>query len=202
MLVQKHLFEKASDNNTLTSELVKELSEKVRAEILFELRTTGNSASIEQMVVVEDKIVNEVGQKEASQRVVIDHDLSKEDSSTELRLDNGQPIVFSEEDFKVKKDEKKAEIEVKQEAVKKIAVVESSEKATPTNQPLGATEERETKRSEKKKQTEERKHQQKKDEHAKPPPPRSELTEEAKNFEAKKINQIKPKKMWIPIPNR
>ena len=149
MLVQKHLFEKASDNNTLTSELVKELSEKVRAEILFELRTTGNSASIEQMVVVEDKIVNEVGQKEASQRVVIDHDLSKEDSSTELRLDNGQPIVFSEEDFKVKKDEKKAEIEVKQEAVKKIAVVESSEKATPTNQPLGATEGREETSAEK-----------------------------------------------------
>ena len=33
-------------------------------------------------------------------------------------------------------------------------------------------------------------------------PTQSEIPDEIKNFKSKKISQIKPKKMWIPIPNR
>jgi hypothetical protein len=184
ILVQQHMQPSKQETNQLQTnptnadlvKLIDELSAKLKNELLTELKSYALSES--KKTSQEDSIVNESPKVESvtqASKVVIEHELKTEDSQPEIRITDGKPILLNQDNFKLK-PERVHEPEKKPESSK------------------------EEKRQRKPKNREER-DRMIKENVKKNGGDIEQFPDEVKNFKSTKISQIKPKKMWIPIPN-
>jgi hypothetical protein len=158
--------------------IYKEMSEKLRKEILEELSKETEIKKFKDENNKEsdrDKIKSEknVGQinNDAKNLVIID-DKKIDDKNSEIKFTGQQPIVIDPQSIDSKKQAEKEKM--KQE---KVAIREKEKRNSKANQDFQIKEERKTKEN------------------------NNNVPNEVKNFKSIKISKMKPKKMWIPIPN-
>jgi prolyl 4-hydroxylase len=186
VLVQQHLQQKQeppaqsqpSPDNVDLAKLVNELSGKLKSELLAEL----NAAKPEQKEAKqEDSIVNEKPKVETTiqaDKVVIEHELKTDDSQPEIRISDGKPIVLNQETLQLKPEKPR---EPRRERKREELREEKRQEKSKIPQERGKAVQEKAKKSE--------------------TTSAEQIPDEVKNFKAEKISQIKPKKMWIPIPN-
>jgi cytoskeletal protein RodZ len=201
ILVQQQLQSRQQERqptaqNADLAKLVSELSTKLKSELLQELNsaTTGKDAQkpptasqLSPASEQEDLIVNEKPKKidptpsatvatttkPPANKVVIDHELNTKDAEPEIRFSDGQPIVLNPDTLKFKTENTAKETKTKPQEERKKQPKEPRKEQVAKEKP----------RREENKLEEQQ------------------LSDEIKNFKSTKITKIKPKKLWIPIPN-
>jgi hypothetical protein len=190
--------------------IYKEVSERIRAEIneaqiLKERELNQNSNKAPILEKPQDDIINEkVAAK--TKIVMVSNEIVEDESAIKIQSD-GSPITIDLNKVKNKQAEEEREAQLKKKKIQ-----EAKEKARQAKEKkLQEAKKDEKTQTEKEKMEEDPKvkkekskiEKEKREEELKVKEQKSDavvIPDEIKNFQSTKINQIKTKKMWIPIP--
>ena len=158
--------------------IYKEMSDRLRKEILEELtkekeKNIINNQDVKELEI-EQKNTNEI-EKETKNVVLID-DKKVDDQNSEIKFTGKQPIVINPQTIESKREAKVREVAEKERNQREKSVLKEKQNSNTKSEV----------------QFKEQKIK---------PENNNNLPDEVKNFKPYKISKMKPKKMWIPIPN-
>ena len=207
---QEHVAKKPSEPLIDMEKLYKEMAE-IKRELEEAKRPTNintdsksTKSQIESKRAAQDDIINE---NQEVKKGVIGEEVLVDDSAYKLQSEDGKPLKIDLSEIQRKQQlekEREEKIKTAEAELKRKKIQEAKEKnRLKKEKKLEEDQEKDAGKHKAKEADALKKSQDEQSQSAQTKTPSTpEVPVEVKNFQSTKINQIKTKKMWIPIPNR